>query len=221
MIRLGIAEILKYVSEVNDYSLKVNILRKNESAVLKHLLQLAFTPGVEWLLPPGKPPIKYNDLPGQQGNLFAQWRIFYLFFPGGNNNLKQSKREFLFVQMLESLDPKDADLICNIKDGMMPYDSVTPKLVNDAFPGLLPPEAVTLPAPVAVAPKPVDAVKTKLPEVGIPVTIQNLSADDIALIKSMGIEIPVIVPVADTTEPVVAVKPKTTTKKKAPNKVNG
>lgn len=136
MIRLGIAEILEKVQNEPKPATKVKILQQNDTAVFRHVLRLAFTKGVQWLLPPGKPPFKVNDLPGQQGNLFAEWRRFYLFFPGGNDGLKQTKREMIFIQILESLDPRDADLICAIKDGEMPYKTVTKLLVTKAFPDL-------------------------------------------------------------------------------------
>jgi hypothetical protein len=137
MPRLGISEILEKVSNESNPDHKVRILLENDSPVLRHILRLAFTPGVEWLLPEGTPPFQVNNLPGQQGNLYAEWRRFYLFFPGGNDNLKQMKRETIFVQILETLDPRDAVLICSIKDGKMPYKTVTANLVEKTWPGLI------------------------------------------------------------------------------------
>lgn len=138
MPKLGISEIFEKISAETKMDVRVKILRDNDSPVLRHILRLAFTPGVQWLLPKGKPPFVANEVPGQQGNLFAEWRRFYLFFPGGNDNLNQIKRETIFIQILESLDPRDADLICAIKDGEMPYKGVTDILVENTWPGLIP-----------------------------------------------------------------------------------
>lgn len=194
MIKYGISEILSKVSETEDFEARVAILKQNDSNVLRHIFRLTYTPGVQWLLPPGKPPLNFNNNPGQQGNLFAEWRRFYLFFPGGNDNLKQSKREAIFIQILESLDPKDAELICSIKDGVMPYDHVDAELVNAAFPGLLPPDALVLNPKSPVAPKP--ATKPKTPTKAKPVKkakvvqeaivdTSSLSQDELALFNEI------------------------------------
>lgn len=138
MRRLGISEILIKASSAKTREERVAIIRQNDSNVLRGFLKLYFTPGVRWLLPEGHPPHRFNDMPGQEGNLYAEWKRFYLFFPGGNNNLDQRKREMIFIQILESIDPKDADLVCFIKDGIMPYDNLPYDVIDDAFPGLVP-----------------------------------------------------------------------------------
>jgi Family of unknown function (DUF6433) len=136
MPRLGISEILDRVQKEPKVEQKIEILRKNDSTVLRHIFKLAFIKNVKWLLPDGKPPFKVNIYPGQQGNLYAEWRRMYLFFPGGNDNLTNFKREMLFIQILETLDPNDAELICNLKDGKLNYKSINRKLVEDAFPDI-------------------------------------------------------------------------------------
>ena len=138
-IKLGIAEILARVSTEPKTDRKIEILRENESPVLLHILALAFTKGVEWLLPDGDVPFTPSDIPGQQGILYTEWRRFYLFFPG--STIAQNKREDLFIQILENLDPDDARLIVAIKDGKMPYKTVTKNLVTKAFPNLFPTDA--------------------------------------------------------------------------------
>lgn len=137
MPKLGIAEILEKVSKEKDPKRRVQVLLDNDSPVLRHFLRIALTPGVQWLLPPGTPPFEANKYLDQQGNLYAEWKRFYLFFPGGNDNLSQTKRELTFIQILESIDPKDAALLCEVKDGKMPYEHVTSVLVETAFPGLI------------------------------------------------------------------------------------
>jgi hypothetical protein len=47
------------------------------------------------------------------------------------------KRETLFIQFIEGLDPADAVLMCHVKDKKLPYKSINAKLVNSAFPGLI------------------------------------------------------------------------------------
>lgn len=143
MRRLGISEILIKASSAKTREERVTILKQNDSNVLRGILKLVYTPGVHWLLPEGHPTHRFNDMPGQEGNLYSEWKRFYLFFPGGNNNLDQRKRELIFVQVLESIDPKDADLICFLKDGIMPYDNLEYDVIDDAFPGLVPSQRKT------------------------------------------------------------------------------
>ena len=135
MPRLGISEILEKVQEAKTADEKVLILRQNNSPVLRDILRLAYDKEKVWLLPEGTPPYEINTLTNQQGVLLGEWRKMYLFFEGGNPNLTPIKREYLFIQMLGSIDPKDAALICQIKDKKMPYKSITKNLIEKAYPG--------------------------------------------------------------------------------------
>ena len=49
----------------------------------------------------------------------------------------------LFIEMLESVAPADAKLLCAIKEKKLPWKGITPEIVNEAFPGLLPNEQTT------------------------------------------------------------------------------
>jgi hypothetical protein len=44
------------------------------------------------------------------------------------------RREQLFIQLLEALDPDDAELIIAMKDKSSPYKNLTKKLVMETFP---------------------------------------------------------------------------------------
>lgn len=48
-----------------------------------------------------------------------------------------TRREQLFIQFIEGLEPEDAKLMCSVKDKKIPYKGITAKLVNTAFPGLI------------------------------------------------------------------------------------
>ena len=49
------------------------------------------------------------------------------------------KRETMFVQLLENCAPKDAELLCLIKD-KKPIKGITIQHVTEALPGLIPNE---------------------------------------------------------------------------------
>lgn len=135
-MQLGIAEILKKVESEKDKKTKIEILRKNDSKVLQDIIRLAFDKVIKWALPEGAPPYKENEFPGNQPNLYSSWKRMYLFFPTPETaDMKQVKREILFIQFLEQLDPEDAKLICAIKDKKMPY-KIPKALFEEAFPGI-------------------------------------------------------------------------------------
>lgn len=136
-MKRSISEILKLVSEQPTRQSKVETLLKHNTPVLTQVLQYALDPRIKWLLPEGSPPYKENVYPGQELNLYSEARRLYLFVEGGNPNLTNIKRELLFIQLLEILDPNDAKLIIAAKDKKIPYKGITVKLVNEAFPGLI------------------------------------------------------------------------------------
>jgi len=135
---LGVSEILEKASQISDRGERIAFLQKNSSVPLHTVLQGAFDTRIKWLLPEGEPPYKPNDLVDQQHVFFSECRKMYLFVDGGNNDLKPLRREALFVQMLERVDPKDAKLLLAIKDKHMPYPGITEDVIREAFPGLLP-----------------------------------------------------------------------------------
>lgn len=136
-MKLGIAEILKRASGMRDENERIHWLRQNHSRPLEMVLLGAFDPKIKWLLPEGAPPYKPNDLVDQQHIFYSESRKLYLFIEGGNPNLKQLRRESLFIEMLETIDPEDAKLLLAIKEKHLPYPGVTADLVRKAFPGLL------------------------------------------------------------------------------------
>jgi hypothetical protein len=42
--------------------------------------------------------------------------MFYNFVNGGNNDLSRTRRESLFIELLESLHSDEAELLCLVKD---------------------------------------------------------------------------------------------------------
>lgn len=138
--RVGIAEFLDKVSKLKKKEDKIAALKHNDSFVLKTILQGAFDPRVKWLLPSGIPPYKKNDLVDQENVLIRDARKLIYFVEGAYPNLKQIKRETMFIEFLEALAPADAELIVSIKEKKLPYKGLTEDIVREAFPGLLPDE---------------------------------------------------------------------------------
>lgn len=136
-MKLGIAEILERVSKTTKKEEKIEILRKNDSSAIRTVLKYALDPEIKWALPEGDPPYKPCQFLDQENMLYSEARRLYLFIEGGNPNLNKVKREALFIQLIESIAPADAKLICAAKDKKIPYKGITVKLINEAYPGLI------------------------------------------------------------------------------------
>jgi hypothetical protein len=136
-MRLGIGEILKKVSESKTKEEKIEILRKNDSPAIRTVLKYALDPNIKWDLPEGAPPYKPCQFLDQHSMLYQEIRRLYLFLEGGNPNLKPIKREALFINLLESVDPLDALVLLAAKDKKLPYKNITINLINEAYPGFM------------------------------------------------------------------------------------
>lgn len=145
--RLGIAEILSQISKIKDPQERQNALSTcAEIQPLIQVLHATFHPEVKFLLPEGAPPFKKLEKGvDAQGTLYREAKRFYLFIDGLSPDVNQLKRETLFVQMLEALDPDDADLVLGMKDKKMIYPGITYELVAATFPGLLPEQTEPVP----------------------------------------------------------------------------
>ena len=137
-MRVGLAEFLDKVSKLKKKEEKIEALRMNDSFQIRTILQGAFDPRVKWLLPEGIPPYTPNQLKDQENVLIHDCRKLIYFVEGGAPNLKPIRRETMFIELLESVAPQDAQLLCAIKDKKFPYKGITVDLVREAFPDLLP-----------------------------------------------------------------------------------
>ena len=141
-MKLGVAEILEKVCKTRKREDRIKLLKDNESFALKTVLQGAYHPRIKWLLPEGTPPYKPSELVDQENVFHHDARKLVHFVEGGNPALAQLKREAMFIEMLETVAPADAVLLCSIKDKKLPWKGIDVEIINQAFPGLVPDEQV-------------------------------------------------------------------------------
>ena len=137
-MKKSLSEILKLVDEAPNKQGKINVLREYDCAPLRTILVSCYSPHVKWLLPEGEPAYKPSDLTDIETRLYQESKHLYLFVEGGNPNITAHKRQTIFVQMLETITPDDAKLLIGCKDRKLPYKTITKKLVEEAFPGIIP-----------------------------------------------------------------------------------
>jgi len=114
------------------------LLKYANNGAFREILKYAFDPNIKFLLPPGNPP--YNSIVDESDNptyLYGLIRKLYLFVEGGNPNLKSTRREYLFIELLESLHPSEADLLLQVKDKKIKCRGLTYNLVKETFPNLI------------------------------------------------------------------------------------
>lgn len=136
----SISSILESASLPEDVADRVAILRENESPTLRQILFYMWSPTVKFALPDGNPPYTPYTAEEVPYRLYNEMRRMYLFIEGGHPTLTQKKREQLFVELLETIDPKDAELILALKDKKTPWKKLARNVVVKAFPDLLPSE---------------------------------------------------------------------------------
>ena len=86
-------------------------------------------------------PYSPNEVPvgTDHTSLRREWKTLYHFIKGGNDSLSSLRRESMFIQLLEGLHPKEAEIICLIKDKELEevYPKVTLDIVKQAFPDIV------------------------------------------------------------------------------------
>lgn len=108
----------RYMTEIlEEVNKNVNLLKNyTDNIALKLLFQYAFIPEKKFVLPEGTPPFKPDTAPlgMSPGNFIQEIRRWYIFTK--ERELVKSRRESLFIQLLESLHPSEAKLLIAIKD---------------------------------------------------------------------------------------------------------
>lgn len=138
-MKLLINEVLQKVSNAKTKPQKVKLLQQYNTPALRSILIANFDESIVSMLPVGEVPYIPNDAPEgtEHTVLEKEYRKLYLFFKGGSSTLKQSRREELFIQMLEGLTEGEAEVLALIKDKKLGKRwKVTKACVEQAFPSI-------------------------------------------------------------------------------------
>ena len=131
------SEIATKINNAKDKPRKLKVLQEHDSVPLRQVLKGAFDPKIEWLLPQGDVPYTANDAPvGTEHTLLQQEaKRLYLFTKGGDNTLSSTKRELIFIQMLEGLCAEEAAFLVSVVNKKVnnEYKGFTANLVKEAF----------------------------------------------------------------------------------------
>ncbi len=134
------SEILEVVHKQRSKAKKVEVLKHYRDDALTALLIWNFDPSVVSALPDGAVPYTPNEVPEgtDHTSLRREWKNLYHFIRGGNDGLNGLRRESMFVQMLEGLHPREADLVCLVKDKRLTDKyKITFEQVKEAYPDIV------------------------------------------------------------------------------------
>ena len=135
--KMLISEVLQKVSNAKTKKEKIALLHQYKSPSLQSILIWNFDESVISMVPDGEVPYTKNDVPEGTSHtlLFLEYKKLYNFVKGGNDGLRQSQRENMFIQLLEGLHEDEAEVICMVKDKTLGKRyKITKACVQEAYP---------------------------------------------------------------------------------------
>ena len=139
MRRIEVYEIVDKFNEAKSKKARIETLKEYENVwALKDLLRASFDDALQFNLPEGAPPYEPNRPESTPSTFLKKHKELGLFVKGGSGDrLPSVRREQKFSQLLESIHPKDAELVIKMKDKDLGVKFLTKKLVQEAFPNLI------------------------------------------------------------------------------------
>ena len=134
-----IHEIFELVLKQRTKQDKINILKEYDDPSVKAILIWNFDESIQSAIPEGPVPYKENEVPvgTDHTSLRREYRNLYHFIKGGNDSLSSLRRETMFIQMLEGLHPKEAEIVCLVKDkNLSDKYKISFDVVKEAYPDI-------------------------------------------------------------------------------------
>jgi hypothetical protein len=122
---------------------KIKVIEKNLSPLFVEVLRLTFHPDFQWKVK--EYPENYIEDYTKHGGLSecqlnTELRKLYLFQQGhpSAENLTPRKQKELLIQLLESLEPREAEVVMGIFRKDQGVEGLTYEFVKECFPDMLP-----------------------------------------------------------------------------------
>ena len=133
-------EVLDAVHKAKTKDKKIEVLRQYDSKALRYCLIWNYDESLKSALPEGEVPYEPNPSPTleSQSKLASEYKTLYNFIEGGNYDINSTRREVLFIQLLEALSPDEAEVLCLVKDKNLAkkYRCSFP-VVKEAYPDIV------------------------------------------------------------------------------------
>ena len=129
--------IFKELSGQKTHLQKVKYLKENRNDMVDLLLELAFSKDIRITLPEGSPEYqKTGEVELYNATLlYANRRQIEMFINDNTAQIPELKREQLFIDLLENLDPAESQLLIEVKDKKLEsYPGITKKVIEKVYP---------------------------------------------------------------------------------------
>lgn len=133
-------EIFDEVSAAPDAEARKMILRKNDSSLLRTVLQYAFDPNIHFFMdqyPDGY--IPNESPPGMAyGNLYQEYKKMTYFIRNHPSGifLTYSTREGMLCRFLESFEKRESEVIIHMMQKNLQVSGLTEAVVRESFPDM-------------------------------------------------------------------------------------
>ncbi|MBF84006.1 MAG: hypothetical protein CL489_05960 [Acidobacteria bacterium] len=111
----------------------LRVFGARNAAVLK-VLKWVFLDSIQSTLPEGATPFNKNDAPESdlaETSLRFEHKMFKYFV---TEEVPQTRRETMWIELLEGIPSEEAQMMDLIKDGKFPFKNITAKVAQVAFP---------------------------------------------------------------------------------------
>jgi hypothetical protein len=139
--KIVISEVLEKANKAKSKKDRIEILKQYNCMGLRDVLRGNFDDVIQWNLPEGSPPYEKMAPDGQwiSLNVSGPQKLKYFVKGGIGKNMLVARREKMFIELLETSHPADAELIISMKDKKLQsiYKNITKKLVQDTWPQLI------------------------------------------------------------------------------------
>jgi len=139
----NIFEVFDEFEQATNKKDRMAVIERNLSKTLVQVFELAYHPNYEWLIKemPDNYVIPNDILPGiSRTQLSTEIRKLYMFRKDDPTaeKLSPQKRNELLLQLLESLEPREAEVVIGIFQKDLGVKGLNYKFIKEAFPNLLP-----------------------------------------------------------------------------------
>jgi hypothetical protein len=134
MVTTALSTIVSDIESQKTVKKQADLMQKHDSPALKELLIFSCCPVVEWQLPSGNPP--YTPLAegtDQEGRFYSQVKKldYFVNTPKGLE-LNSMKKEQMFIELMETIDPGDAKLLLRMKEKKL---KIKKEALQQVYPG--------------------------------------------------------------------------------------
>lgn len=137
----NVYEVLDEFRKAKNKEERINVLRNNDSYALRNVLLGTFGSSVQYSIT-DVPEFKREQMPagmsyGHMTDALSRVYLFVKDHPRVSPNLTEQRKKELLIQILESLEEKEADVYASMIKKNLNVPHLTQSLINETFPGLL------------------------------------------------------------------------------------